>query len=77
MGGVSTSRLIKDTTKDRYTTLDIVSSYPHKYRDAPLPYGLPGVTHTMPEVGYWESVFWARLELKKDKVPWYTPKRVK
>jgi len=55
---------------------DIVSSYPHKYRDAPLPYGLPGVTHTMPEVGYWESVFWARLELKKDKVPWYTPKRV-
>ena len=56
--------------------VDINSSYPHKYRDYPLPYGVPTECVTMPDYGYWEGVIWAKLQVKKDCVAWYTPKRV-
>lgn len=56
--------------------VDINSSYPHKYRDYPLPYGDPTECDTIPDYGYWEGVIYARIKVKKDCVAWYTPKRV-
>ena len=55
--------------------VDINSSYPHKYRDYPLPYGEPTTCDTIPDYGYWEGIIWAKLKVKKDCVAWYTPKR--
>lgn len=55
---------------------DINSSYPHKLAAMPLPYGHPSFSDRMPECGYWETLFWARLRVRPGCVAWYSPKRI-